>query len=91
MSAPCFKALTRPVALMGLPLSYVVMLVMLTLGGFIATLSLLYLGVSAIVGYISLRALAAWDARFFDVLFISLSRTPLPVSWFKGRETISRA
>ena len=91
MSAPCFKALTRPVALMGLPLTYVVILGIGTLGGFIATLSFLYLGISAVAGYIGLRALAAWDARYFDVAFVSLSRTPLPLSWFKGRELVYRA
>jgi type IV secretion system protein VirB3 len=91
VSAPCFKALTRPVALMGLPLSYVVILAMTSLGGFIATLSFLYLGASATLGYLALRALAAWDARYFDVVLVSLARTPPPRAWFKGRELVYRA
>ncbi|WP_233713200.1 VirB3 family type IV secretion system protein [Amaricoccus solimangrovi] len=88
---PCFQALTRPVALMGLPLTYVIVLGMTVLGGFIATLSFLWFGLSAVVGYASLRALAAWDARIFDVIFTSLTKTPLPAAWFKGKGIIYRA
>jgi type IV secretion system protein VirB3 len=91
VSAPCFQALTRPVAVMGLPLTYVVLLGMTTFGGFIATLSFLYLLGSAVVGYAGLRALAAGDPRFFDVVLTSLARTPLPVAWFKGKEIVYRA
>lgn len=90
-AAPCFQALTRPVSWMGLPFSYVVVLALLTFGGFIATLSFVYLIVSGAVGYSALRALAVWDSRFFDVIFTSLSRTPLSVAFFKGREVIYRA
>ena len=90
-SAPCFQALTRPVSLMGLPLTYVIILVMLTMGGFIATLSFIYLGSSAIVGYAALRALAAWDPRIFDVIFTSLRRTPLPTAWLRGNGIVYRA
>lgn len=91
MSAPCFQALTRPVSFLGLPLTYVVLLAMATLGGFIATLSFVYLAGSAILGYAALRALAGWDARFFDVLFVSLARTPMTRAWFTGAEITYRA
>ena len=87
----CFQALTRPVAVLGLPLTYVVILAMTTLGGFIATLSFLYLVTSAVLGYASLRALAAWDPRFFEVVFTCLARTPLPLAFFKGKEIVYRA
>ena len=35
LGAPCFQALTRPVSMMGLPLTYVVLLAMGVMGGFI--------------------------------------------------------
>lgn len=91
MTSPCFQALTRPVALMGLPLTYVIVLAMTVFGGFIATLSFVWFALSALLGYAGLRALAAWDARIFDVIFVSLTRTPLPVAWFKGRGITYRA
>ena len=91
MNAPCFQALTRPVSMMGLPLTYVVLLAMAVMGGFIATLSFVYLAASAVLGYAALRALAAWDPRIFDVIFTSLRRTPLPAAWLRGRGIVYRA
>lgn len=91
LGAPCFQALTRPVSMMGLPLTYVVLLAMAVMGGFIATLSFAYLMMSAVVGYAALRALAAWDPRIFDVIFTSLRRTPLPAAWLRGRGIVYRA
>lgn len=91
MSTPCFMALTRPVAVMGLPLTYVVVLAFLVVGGFIATKSFLWLIASAVIGYGALRALAAYEPRIFDVVFTSLHRTPLPPSWFKGKGVVYRA
>lgn len=88
---PCFQALTRPVSMMGLPLTYVIILVMVVMGGFIATLSFVYLGLSGLVSYAALRALAAWDPRIFDVIFTSLRRTPLPAAWLKGKGIVYRA
>ena len=91
MTTPCFQALTRPVAMMGLPLTYVVILAMTVMGGFIATLSFVYFAASAIVGYAALRALAAWDPRIFDVILTSLRRTPLPAAWLRGMGIVYRA
>ena len=85
MITPLFKGLTRPVSLMGLPMTYVIILMLVVVGGFIATLSLIYFGVSAIVGYIALRLLAAYDPRIFDVIFTVIRVTPLTGSWFKGK------
>jgi type IV secretion system protein VirB3 len=90
-SAPCFQALTRPVSMMGLPLTYVVILAMTTMGGFIATLSFVYFAASAIIGYAALRTLAAWDPRIFDVILTSLRRTPLPAAWLRGKGVVYRA
>lgn len=85
MATPLFKGLTRPVSLMGLPMTYVIVLMLVVVGGFIGTLSLIYFVVSAFVGYIALRLLAAYDPRIFDVIFIVLRTTPLAASWFKGK------
>ena len=82
---PLFLALTRPVSVMGLPMTYVVLLFLVVIGGFVATLSVIYIVSSGAIGYIGLRLLAAYDPRFFDVVFVSLSRTPLPARWFAGR------
>jgi type IV secretion system protein VirB3 len=91
LGAPCFQALTRPVSMMGLPLTYVVLLAMAVMGGFIATLSFVYLMMSAVLGYAALRALAAWDPRIFDVIFTSLRHTPLPAAWLCGKGIVYRA
>ena len=88
MATPLFKGLTRAVSLMGLPMTYVVALMMVVVGGFIATLSIIYLVVSAIVGYATLRILAAYDPRIFDVIFTVIRVTPLSSSWFKGKGVI---
>lgn len=77
--------------MMGLPLTYVIIFAMLVMGGFIATLSFVYLAGSAVVGYAALRALAAWDPRIFDVIFTSLRRTPLPAAWLRGKGIVYRA
>ena len=72
-------------------MTYVVLLLTVTFGGFIATLSFAYLIVSGVVSYIALRMLANHDPRIADVIFIALTKTPLPLSWFEGRGIIYRA
>ena len=91
MRNPCFLALTRPVSFAGLPMIYLTILLMVSIGGFIATLSIVWMLGSAVVGYVALRALANYDPRYLDVIFVALSRTPLPPSWFKGKGMIYRA
>ena len=87
----CFLALTRPVSVAGLPMTYVVALFAIVIGGFIATLSFTYFMVTGVVSYIGLRLLANYDPRIADVIFITMIRTPLPPSWFKGDGIIYRA
>ena len=91
MRTPCFIALTRPVSYAGLPILYVVLGAFVVIGGFVATLSFTYLAVSLVASYVALRALAAYDPRIVDVVFIALSKMPPPPSWFKGRGYIYRA
>lgn len=85
MPTPLFKGLTRPVSLLGLPMTYVIILMIVVVGGFIATLSLIYFGASAVVGYAALRVLAAYDPRIFDVIFTVLRVTPLTSTWLNGK------
>jgi len=91
VSRPCFQALTRPVSIAGLPMSYVVILFGITFGGFIATLSFIYFAVAGVMSYVGLRLLANYDPRIADVVFITMIRTPLPQSWFRGKGIIYRA
>lgn len=84
-TTPLFVALTRPVSIAGLPMTYVIMLTLLVVGGFIATLSITWLVASAALGYAALRLLAAYDPRFFDVILVTLQKTPLPARWMQGR------
>ena len=85
MATPLFVALTRPVSLMGLPMTYVVILVLVVVGGFIATLSIIWMVGSAVLGYAALRLLAGYDPRFFDVLLVAVQKTPLPARWISGK------
>ena len=91
MRNPCFLGLTRPVSVAGLPMTYVMLLFGVVVGGFIATLSALWLGGSAALGYAALRALAAHDPRLLDVVFVALSRTPPTPGWLEGRGHVYRA
>ena len=91
MDRPLFIGLTRPVSVFGLPMTYVLILWLCVVGGFIATLSVIWLLLSAVIGYGLLRLLAVYDPRFFDVLFISLGKTPLPPGWAAGRGISYRA
>lgn len=88
---PLFLGLTRPVTFMGLPMSYVVVLMMLSMGGFMATLSFVYLFVTAIAGYSVLRALAAKDLRLMDVFLTVSQKTPFKKSQLSGRGVTYRA
>lgn len=57
----------------------------IVVGGFIATLSFIYFGASAVIGYAALRLLASYDPRIFDVIFTVLRATPLTSTWLKGK------
>lgn len=84
MAAPLFIGLTRPVAFLGLPMGCVMILAGAVVGGYIATLSVIWLFSSMIIGYAALRVLAGYDPYFFDLLYTALKRTPPPPGWFRG-------
>jgi len=84
MRTPLFLGLTRPVSFAGLPMSYVLVLAMASVGGFVATASFTWLGMSLAIGYGALRAVAARDPHLFDVALVTLRRTPPPPAWLKG-------
>jgi type IV secretory pathway VirB3-like protein len=88
---PLFIGLTRPVSYLGLPISYVVIMAMVVMGGFILLTSFTYLIVSAVISYVSLRALASYDPRIFDVIFTTVQRTPLTASLLRGHGVTYRA
>lgn len=85
MQAPLFKGLTRPVSFIGLPMTYLAILMIIVVGGFIATLSLAYLLISAGICYAALRALTAYDPRIFDVFFTTIKVTPVTSSQMAGK------
>ena len=82
---PLFIGLTRPASIMGLPMMYVMVLMLVVVGGFIATTSLIWFFCSAIIGYIALRILASYDARIFDVFLVVVQSTPFTGSFLKGK------
>ncbi|WP_282449614.1 VirB3 family type IV secretion system protein [Roseibium sediminicola] len=85
MRAPLFKGLTRPVSFMGLPMAYVATLMIIVVGGFIATLSIIYLVISLALGYVALRLLAAYDPHIFNVLIVTIRATPIKKSQLQGK------
>lgn len=84
MRTPLFLGLTRPVSFAGLPMSYVLVLAMTSVGGFVASASFVWLGTSLVIGYAALRGVAARDPHLFDVALVTLRRTPPPPGWFTG-------
>ena len=70
---------------MGLPMAYFATLLIIVVGGFIATLSVIYLIISFAAGYAGLRLLAAYDPRIFDVVLITIRVTPFRSGQFKGK------
>ncbi len=72
-------------------MTYVMILFMVVMGGFVAFKSFVWLPVSLGLGYAALRALANYDPRFLDVIFVSLGQTPPTPSWFKGKGMIYHA
>ncbi len=86
-----FLGLTRPPTFGGLPLTYVIVLMMVCVGGFIATSSFIYLVVSGAVGYGVMRFTASKDVQLLDAWMVILRETPPRPSQFQGRGVTYRA
>jgi type IV secretory pathway VirB3-like protein len=86
-----FIGLTREVAFAGLPMMYLVLLVCVVMLGFIFTGSFIYFVVSSALGYVALRALAAYDPKIIDVFVVTLKCTRLSPALLRGEGAIYRA
>lgn len=88
---PLFIGLTREVSFAGLPILYLVVLIMTTMLGFIFTRSFLYLIIMSGVGYTALRALAAYDPKIISVFIATVQRTRMSPALLRGRRLVYRA
>lgn len=86
-----FIGLTREVAFAGLPIMYLVVLICTVMLGFIFTGSFMYFIVSGGVGYVALRALAAYDPKIIDVFIATMKSTRMSLALLRGEGVIYRA
>jgi type IV secretory pathway VirB3-like protein len=86
-----FIGLTREVAFAGLPIMYLVVLMGIVMMGFIFTGSFIYFVVSCAIGYVALRALAAYDPKIIDVVIATLRSTRMSPAILRGEGVIYRA
>lgn len=86
-----FIGLTRSVTFAGLPIMYLVLLIMITMLGFIISKSFIYLICAGGLGYSLLRALAAYDPKIIDVTISVLRSTPVDPSMFTKAGVTYRA
>jgi type IV secretory pathway VirB3-like protein len=73
--------LTRSAVFLGLPMNYLMILIGLVFGGFIATSSIIYMFVAAIVGTFVLKAIVAHDSFAVEVFLTNLSKFPRQVAF----------
>jgi len=86
-----FIGLTREVTFAGLPIMYLVVLICTVMLGFIFTGSFIYFVVMSAIGYVGLRALAAYDPRIIDVFIATMKKTRMSTALLKGEGVIYRA
>lgn len=86
-----FIGLTREVAFAGLPIMYLVLLICVVMLGFIFTGSFIYFVIMSGVGYVALRALAAYDPKIIDVFIAAVKSTRMSPELFTGDGTVYRA
>ena len=77
MTTPLFKGLSRPASFMGLPITDVIILILVVVGGLIATLSLVYFGVNLLpikqfVDKVEISEITARSLRLFCSKFLML-------------------
>ena len=88
---PLFIGLTREVSFAGLPIMYLVVLIVVVILGFITSGSFLYLFVSGGVGYAALRGLAAYDPKIISVFIATVQKTRMSSALLRGEGVIYRA
>jgi type IV secretory pathway VirB3-like protein len=86
-----FIGLTRPVSMAGLPINYIVVLMGVVMLGFILTSSFQYVLITAPLGYVILRVLAAYDPKIIDVFFAVMGSTPMDPGLFREEGVTYRA
>lgn len=86
-----FIGLTREVTFAGLPMMYMVILIMGCMLGFFVSGSFIVLIVSGMTGYTALRGLAAYDPKLLDLLIATLRCTRMEPGLFSKQGVIYRA
>jgi type IV secretion system protein VirB3 len=86
-----FIGLTREVTVAGLPLMYVVILIGISLIGFIMSGSFTYFISSGAGGYVVMRSLAAYDPKMIDVLLATVQCTHMEPGVFTKTGVTYRA
>lgn len=86
-----FIGLTREVSFAGLPITYLALLIGVTMMGFIAFGSFVYLFIIGGTGYAALRALAAYDPKIISAILAALKSTSMSHSLFTKEGMTYRA
>jgi type IV secretion system protein VirB3 len=89
--SPLFIGLTRHVTFAGLPITYLVVLIIGVMLGFLVTKSFLFLIVFGGVGYAVLRALASYDPKIIDAFIATVQRTRMSPALLRGEGLVYRA
>lgn len=88
---PLFIGLTREVSFAGLPIMYLVVLIVVVMLGFIVTGSFVYLVIAGGVGYVTLRGLAAYDPKIINVFIATVQKTRMSPALLRGEGLVYRA
>jgi type IV secretion system protein VirB3 len=88
---PVFLGLTREVTFAGLPIMYLVTLIVFVILGFIFTKSFTYLTIASGVGYGALRGLATYDPKIIGVFVTTMQKTRMSPSLLRGEGVVYRA
>lgn len=88
---PLFIGLTREVSFAGLPIMYLVVLIIVVMLGFIITGSFVYLICTGGAGYTVLRGLAAYDPKIIDVFIATVKQTRMSPALLRGEGVVYRA
>lgn len=88
---PLFIGLTREVSFAGLPIMYLVLLIIFVMLGFIFSRSFLFLITAGVVGYVGLRGVAAYDPKIIDVFIATVKQTRVSPALLRGERLVYRA